>query len=88
MYAQVHMCLCETEYSPKSFCYDVLIFNFTTSPQNSIDTENVLLFSEEDNKYHRLAVVWDYLEQRQISLNTGFWILTVPLHYSRARFYL
>ena len=43
MYAQVHMCVCETEYSPKSFCYDVLIFNFTTSPQNSIDNENVLL---------------------------------------------
>ena len=33
MYAQVYMCVYETEYSPKSFCYDVLIFNFTIFPR-------------------------------------------------------
>ena len=42
MYAHVDMCVCETEYSPKSLlqCFNIQLYYI---PQNSIDNENVLL---------------------------------------------
>lgn len=54
MYAYAHVCVCEREYSPKSFCHgEFLKFNFNIFSRIQYIIKMYHFYDEVDNKYHK-----------------------------------